>query len=137
MGRILPLPYSFIDNGYDYGYIYTPACTQPGNTLLMKRKIEDKKERFSIKLIFNPALPIDAELIKALKQQTNMTAYIKFVLYQYINGGEKGKVSNDEGKKVQVQPSLHDDTALAPIKEKAVHQWDKDAAFADAFEPLK
>lgn len=103
----------------------------------MKRKKEDKKDRFLIKLKFNPESPIDAELIKTLKQQTNMTAYIKFVLYQYLKFGGKDKVLNDGVKKVQIRPSLDDDTALAPVKEKSVHHWDKDTAFADAFEPLK
>ena len=103
----------------------------------MKKKREDKKDRFLIKLKFNPESPIDAELINALKQQTNMTAYIKFVLYQYIKVGGKDKGLNESGEKVHVRTSLHDDTALAPVKDKSVHHWDKDAAFADAFEPLK
>lgn len=67
----------------------------------MKRK-RDKKEKYSIKLIFNPDLPMDAELIKTLKHQTNMTAYIKFALYHYINMGEKDGALNKQDKMVTV-----------------------------------
>jgi hypothetical protein len=102
----------------------------------MRRK-KDKKNNFSIKLIFNPDLPMDAELIKILKNQTNMTAYIKFALFHYVNGGEKDGSLNQPGKMVQVQKSPQKDVAVSPGKEKPIHQWDKDAAFADAFEPLK
>jgi len=80
---------------------------------------------------------MDAELIKILKKQTNMTAYIKFALFHYINGGEKDGSLNEPGKRVQVQNSLQKDVTEPPGKEKPIHQWDKDAAFADAFEPLK
>ena len=108
-----------------------------GNTLLMVRKKEEKKDRFLIKLRFNPDLPLDAEIIKTLKQQTNMTAYIKFALYHYITNGETEGSLNEPDEMLRGQVSLHKEGAVSPGKEKMVHQWDKDAAFADAFEPLK
>ena len=103
----------------------------------MAKKNEEKKVRFLIKLKFNPDLPLDAEIIKTLKQQTNMTAYIKFALYHYITNGEKDGRLNEPDETVRSQPSQHKKGALSPDKEKPIHQWDKDAAFADAFEPLK
>lgn len=96
----------------------------------MNRGKDGAKEMLSVKVLFNPDLPLDAEILKVLRRQPNKTAYIKFVLYQHISTGYKSMVSNDKMENVQALPGL-------PEKNKSVHQWDRDAAFADAFEPLK
>ena len=101
----------------------------------MTKKVQ--KEKFSIKLTFNPEHPLDAELIKVLKNKNKMASYIKLAVYHYISVVEKNGSLNEPGNMVRVQQSLQKERAVSPGKEKSVHQWDKDAAFADAFEPLK
>lgn len=100
-------------------------------------KKRNNKNNFSIKVIFNPELHLDAELIRVLKDQSNMTAYIKFALYHYINDGKKDKALTGPDKDILLRPSPQKEGTVSSDKERPVHQWDKDAAFADAFEPLK
>lgn len=101
----------------------------------MTKKVQ--KEKFSVKLIFNPDDPFDTELIKALKSRKKMSTFIKYALYHYISVVEKDGNSGEPDKLDRARPSVQKDVSVSTGKEKTVYQWDKDAAFADAFEPLK
>lgn len=98
---------------------------------------KDKQEKSYIKLTFNHDDPFDAELIKALKSRSNMSSFIKYVLYRYISVAEKEEALHNPDKAARIQPSIQKERTVPQDKEKPVHQWDKDASFADAFEPLK
>jgi hypothetical protein len=97
----------------------------------------DKTEKLSIKLTFNPDHPADAELIKALKNTKNKTAHIKLAVYHYFRIIDRLIVSNEVEGVRQMRPEIQNNGALNSGKDKKLNQWDKEAAFADAFEPLK